>query len=308
MTRAPEYADPQRYIELSGFDGTWRDLFWNRDFLDLTARRFAFERVHDVLDVGCGAGHWSRAVLEHLPADARLVGVDVEEAFLSLAREKGDPARTEFRVGAAEALPFEDESFDLVTCQLVMIHIKDPAVALAEMKRVLRPGGLLLTAEPDNRAGNLALLGGEPRLPDEDILAIVGMLLRCDRGKLALGEGDQSIGGRLPGLLANAGFNDVVAYTNDRCISMHAPYQRADMLVAIDQELAWSSEGVSILCGSRADNLRFFEAGGGTRADFERSWESVRHWMNLVRDGVEAGTYHAARGFVMYLVGGRKAA
>ncbi|MCZ7684227.1 MAG: class I SAM-dependent methyltransferase [Sandaracinaceae bacterium] len=146
MTREPEYADPQRYIDLVGFRGGWRDLFWNADFLDLVARRLRLAEVKDALDVGCGAGHWGRALLPHLPASARLVGVDREEAFLALAREAADPRRTEYRVGTAEALPFDDASFDLVTCQTLLIHVRDPAVAIAEMKRVLRPGGVLLAA------------------------------------------------------------------------------------------------------------------------------------------------------------------
>lgn len=304
-TRAPEYADPQRYIDLVGFRGSWRDLFWNRDFLDLIARRLELTRARDVLDVGCGAGHWGRALLPHLHEDARLVGADVEESFLELARKAGDPRRTEYVVGRAEKLPFPDASFDLVTCQLVLIHVRDPAVALREMKRVLRPGGVLLAAEPDNRAGNLALLGGEPRPSDADLLLILELLLACDRGKLALGEGDQSLGGRLPGLLAEAGLREVVSYTNDRCITIHPPYERGDVKVWLEQELAWSSQDVSILCGSRNDNLRFFEAAGGAQERFELCWEAVRRWMALVREGIAAGTYHSGRGFVMYLAAGR---
>lgn len=304
MIREPEYADPQRYIDLAGFAGTWRDLWWNRDFLDLMVRRLELSGARDVLDVGCGAGHWGRALLPHLP-DAKLVGVDREPRFLELAREGADGARAEYVVGTAEALPFEDASFDLVTCQTVLIHVKDPAVAIAEMRRVLRPGGVLLAAEPDNRAGNLALLGGEPRPSDEDLLSIVSLLLRCDRGKLALGEGDQSIGGRVAGLLAAGGLTEVVAYTNDRCISFYPPYERGDMKVAIAQELEWSAEGASILCGSRSDNQRFYEAGGGTAAQFDAGWAAIDRWMAMVRDGIASGAYHAGRGFVMYLSAGR---
>ena len=307
MTQRPTYADPQRYIELAGFRGTWRDLWWNRDFLDLISRRLEIDASGDVLDAGCGAGHWGRALLPYLGPHARLTGVDPEEAFLELARAGTDPARSSFVTGTAEALPFADDSFDLVTCQTLLIHVRDPSMAIAEMMRVLRPGGVLLAVEPDNRAGNIALLGGEPRPSDEDILTILDLLLRCDRGKLALGEGDQSIGGRVAGLFAAAGIGEVVAYTNDRCMSVYPPYERGDMKVALEQELAWSADEVSILCGSRDDNERFFEAGGGTPAQFHTCWAAVERWMALVREGIERGEYHAARGFVMYLTAGRKA-
>ena len=308
MPSEPEYADPQRYIELVGFEGTWRDLFWNRDFLDLMGRRLDFDSVRSALDVGCGGGHWTRTVLSQLPTDARMGGPDREAAFLALARERCDASRTEFMVGTAEKLPFEDNTFDLVTCQLVLIHVQDPLVALTELKRVLRPGGLLLVAEPDNRAGNIAQLGGEPRPSDEDLLSIMSLLLCCERGKLALGEGDQSIGGRMPGLFHHAGLEQVVAYTNDRCTSIVPPYDRADMKVALQQELDWFEQGVSAICGTRADNLRFFDAGGGDPEQFDLGWAAMRRWMQLVRDGIESGAYHAGRGFVMYLVAGRKPA
>jgi len=222
-----------------------------------------------------------------------------------MARESGDPERTEYVVGTAERLPFPDASFDLVTCQLVMIHLADPALALREMRRVLRPGGVLLMAEPDNRAGNIALLGGEPRPSDQDFALLFELLLRTERGKSALGEGDQSIGGRLPGLAVAAGLDEVVAYTNDRCISLHPPYERGDMKVAMEQERSWYAQQVSVLCGSRADNWRFYQAAQGTRDDFDRGWQAVERWMDSVQESIAARTYHAARGFVMYLVAGR---
>lgn len=306
MANEPQYADPQRYIELVGFEGNWRDLFWNRDFLGFMGQRLGFERVSDVLDVGCGAGHWGRALLPHLPAGARLVGVDREPAFFELAREQTASDRARFVKGEAEQLPLEDASFDLVTCQTLLIHVADPALAIAEMKRVLRPGGLLLAAEPDNRAGNLALLDGEPRPSDADILLIMEMLLRGEAGKRALGEGDQSVGARLPGLFAASGMQGVVAHTNDRCISMYPPYARPDVQLALEKEREWMREDVTILCGSRPDSWRFYEAGGGSARDFDRAWAAVRRWMHSVDAGVDAGTYHAARGFVMYLVAGWK--
>lgn len=300
----PEYADPQRYAELTGFSGSWRELWWNRDFLDLMARRLELGAVRAALDVGCGAGHWGRSLKPSLHAEAKITGVDREPAFLEMARQ-ADPDG-DYREGTAESLPFEDDTFDLVTCQTVLIHVADAAVALAEMRRVLKPGGVLLAAEPDNLAGNLALLGGEPMLPDEDVARIVAMLLACDRGKRALGEGDQSIGPRVAGLMARAGLNEVRAYTNDRCQTLHPPYERGDAKVWLAQELEWVEQDVSILCGGRSDNARFHRAGGGAEADFDAAWESVRRWMALVKNGVAERSYDSARGFVMYLTAARK--
>ena len=137
MTDAPEYADPDRYIELAGFTGEWRDLFWNHDFLSLMARRWRLAEVRDALDVGCGAGHWGRALIKHLPAAARVTGVDLEARFCELARHeaaaRGLDERLDYLQGGVEALPFPADSFDLVTCQTLLIHVADVEAALTEM-------------------------------------------------------------------------------------------------------------------------------------------------------------------------------
>ena len=56
--------------------------------------------------------------------------------------------RFRYRVADAKTLPFPDASFDLVTCQTLLIHLADPSAVIAEMARVARPGGLVLAAEP----------------------------------------------------------------------------------------------------------------------------------------------------------------
>jgi SAM-dependent methyltransferase len=312
MTDAPEHADPERYADLTGFRGEWRDLFWNRDFLGLMAQRWRLGEVHEALDVGCGAGHWGRTVLSLLPASATLVGVDREPRFLELAREqaaaRGPSPRLSLVEGTAEALPFPDDRFDLVTCQMLLIHVADAEAVLREMIRVTRPGGLVAVVEPDNRAGNLALLSGTPSLLDDEIASLVLLQLVCERGKQQLGEGNGSIGGLLPGCFRAAGLSEVRAHTNDRCIDLAPPYQEPAMRMALQQELAWMAEDVSILTGSRHDTRRLFLAGGGSESAFESAWSVMLRWLRSIEQGIATGTYHAGRDCVLYLVSGRKPA
>jgi SAM-dependent methyltransferase len=305
MGDEPSYRSPERYVALAGFETGVRDLWWNRDFLALLAQRHRTRDAADVLDVGCGTGEWGRTVIRDLAPAARLTGIDREAHFVELARAK---ARSEdrFEVAPAEALPFADESFDLVTCQTVLIHVPDAAAVVHEMIRVLRPGGLMLLAEPDNLAGAVALLGGSPAPADEDIEAITALLLACQRGKRALGEGDDRIGAVLPGLLAAAGLTEVTAHTNDRCMSLHPPYDSAAMQLSLTQERAWARDDVTILLAARDDAQRFARAGGWDVHRFEVAWGAVRRWMDLVETGVIAGSYHSARAFVMVVTAGRK--
>lgn len=303
----PEHDDPARYEALAGFESGFRDLWWNSDFLALNAGRFGTQRAREVLDVGCGTGEWGRRVIRDLASEARLTGVDRVPEFLETARTRAQTLGRDgdsFVRGTAQSLPFEDASFDLVTCQTVLIHVADAGQVVREMRRVTKPGGVVLLAEPDNLAGNLALLGGTPDVPDEDIEALTSLLLACHRGKAALGEGDERVGARLPGLLAEAGLRDVAAFTNDRCMSLVPPYASPAQRLALDQEREWIGQDVSILVGSRPDAHRLARAGGWDDAHFEQGWVAMARWMSAVDEGTRAGRYHATRGFVMVLAGG----
>ncbi|MEV4596624.1 class I SAM-dependent methyltransferase [Amycolatopsis sp. NPDC049253] len=84
--------------------------------------------------------------LGRYPPDARVTGLDLSPAMLKLAKRRAaDLGRTvTLREGDAEALPFPDASFDTVVCTLGLCGFPDDRAAIAEMHRVLRPGGALL--------------------------------------------------------------------------------------------------------------------------------------------------------------------
>ena len=102
-------------------------------------------RVQDsalnILDVGCGTG----ANLEMLSQFGEAEGVDVSSEALAFCRERG---LTNVKQGAAEALPYETDSFDLVTGLDVVEHLDDDLAGLKEMQRVLRRGGRALLFVP----------------------------------------------------------------------------------------------------------------------------------------------------------------
>src|SRR6266498_700105 len=154
----------------------------------------------DVLEVAVGTG----LNLGSYPDDIRLTGVDFSPAMLERARDRalklGRPV--DLREGDAHALEFADGSFDTVVCTFSLCGIPDERQAVAEMRRVLRPGGLLLLA--DHVAGSawpvravqwlLELvtvpLGGEHlrRRPIEQVRAQGFQLQRQDRFKLGIVE------------------------------------------------------------------------------------------------------------------------
>jgi len=102
------------------------------------------------LDVGCGNGAFTEEIIERC-APIRVIGVDPSNDQLTYARARS--AAAEFRVGDAQALPFDDDEFDVAVMALVISFVPDPAKAAAEMVRVVRPGGLIASYMWDYPAG-----------------------------------------------------------------------------------------------------------------------------------------------------------
>lgn len=99
----------------------------------------------DVLEVAIGTG----LNLEHYPADIRLTGIELSPGMLRLARERAVELEREvdLREGDAHQLDFADGSFDTVVCTFSLCAIPNHDQAVAEMHRVLKPGGLLLLVD-----------------------------------------------------------------------------------------------------------------------------------------------------------------
>jgi SAM-dependent methyltransferase len=95
-----------------------------------------------VLDVGCGTGEITERLAAKYP-QATFVGIDLEEPHLDRARKRCAKfgSRVRFQVGDALAMPFADQQFDRVVCRHLLQAIPDAPKALAETRRVLRPGG-----------------------------------------------------------------------------------------------------------------------------------------------------------------------
>jgi len=96
------------------------------------------------LDVGCGNGAFTEALVGRC-APIELIGIDPSEGQLAFARTRPAAGLAQFRIGDAQALPFADDRFDVAVMALVLTYLSDPAKAVAEMARVVRPGGWVAT-------------------------------------------------------------------------------------------------------------------------------------------------------------------
>ena len=136
---------PRRYWDKHApkYDQEMR--FFDRRLFGDTRTWICRQASGQVLEVAIGTG----LNLDFYPADIRLTGVDFSPAMLEIARDRADKlGRTiELAEGDAHALAFPDNSFDTVVCTFGLCAIPDDRQAVAEMRRVLRPGGRLLLAD-----------------------------------------------------------------------------------------------------------------------------------------------------------------
>ena len=171
---------------------------WALDLVAAAVPR-AGERV---LDLACGTGIVARLAAPAVGLAGRITGVDSNEQMLAVARSLPDSQGITWRVGTATALPFADQTFDLVLCQQGLPFFPDRAAALREMARVLVPGGrVALTVWRSLRHNPTfaALVEAVDRYCGAQATATV-------RLSFTLGEAPELIG-----LLAQAGFSAIVA-------------------------------------------------------------------------------------------------
>ena len=112
---------------------------WSRRVAPRFLDWFAAPNGLDWLEIGCGTGALSAAILAQCGPKS-LIAIDPSEGFLGKARDNVRDARAEFRVGDAQALPVETASRDVIASALMLNFVPDRQKALAEMKRVTRPG------------------------------------------------------------------------------------------------------------------------------------------------------------------------
>jgi ubiquinone/menaquinone biosynthesis C-methylase UbiE len=174
--------------------------FWERRLFGDGRHWVCAQASGEVLEVAIGTGR----NLPFYPEGIRLTGVDFSAAMLELARRQADQLgrKVDLRLGDAQALDLPDASFDTVVCTLSLCAIPDERRAIAEMRRVLRPGGRLLlldhvAAAPRAARGAQWLLeritvplGGEHlrRRPLRQVQAEGFQIERRERSKLGIVE------------------------------------------------------------------------------------------------------------------------
>ena len=160
------------------------------------------EQGQRVLDFGCGPGTISMGLASAVEP-GELHGIDMEESQIELASaaaRAGGHDNATFHVGDVTALPFDDGYFDVAHCHAVLMHVADTQGALAEVKRVLKPGGII-SARETIVASSFLEPGAEETRPAWDTFANL----------VSANGGHPNMGRELRNALLEAGFSDIRA-------------------------------------------------------------------------------------------------
>ena len=210
----------------------------------------------DLLDVGCGPASITADLAERV-APGRVVALDAAAGALEAARatlrDRGLSEQVEVTSGDVMALPFEDASFDVVHAHQVLQHLADPVGALAEMRRVTRPGGIVAV-----RDAVYSAMTWFPEPAGMEQWRSVYMATARANG------GEPDAGSRLLSWARAAGFTDVTASAATWCYATPA-------------DRAWQSETWAQRCLT-SFGPQAVELGLADSADLETMAEAWRQW------------------------------
>ncbi len=205
-----------------------------------------------LLDCGCGPGTITVGLAEAV-APGLVVGVDVAPSQVQLAEETvavRGLMNVRFEVASVYRLPFSDGTFDLVFAHALFEHLSEPLAALEELRRVLRPGGLVALASPD--------WGGNLMAPEEpDVARAIEVFKAIQRRN----GGNPCVGREFGRLLEKAGFADI------RLTALYDCYEDVPLVAELLAQRIEEAVGRQVVAGSGLD-----------RGEVGTLCRALRHW------------------------------
>lgn len=269
----------------------------NEDYLDLLAKRFKLANYSSLADIGCGLGHWNKLLLPYLKKPAKIYAVDFEQAWLDKCKEDKSfylrrKCDVEFICSKAEELTLPDNFVDIVSCQTLLIHVKDIKSVLKEFYRIVKPGGIIICSEPNNLISPLMFDLVSQTESAESILNKVRFELSYAKGKEKLGQGKSYAVEIIPELMRETGFKNIRVYLSDKAE------------VFSDKE---NEETFNELFKNEYEKSRqYYSQVNNNLNDFEEYWKNLKQYYKTKNESAEKMPYLSCKGALMYIMYGEK--
>jgi ubiquinone/menaquinone biosynthesis C-methylase UbiE len=290
-----------------------RKFMWPEDTVEKIASWLGMKQGMTVVDVGCGLGYLGYTYWPYFGRGGRYTGVDLSQGLFKEAvrdaRKWARRGKAYFLAGDALKLPFKDSFADIAMCQTLLMHQSEPELVLAEMTRIVRPGGLVVCKEPDNLSSMMSKkYSSQPELSVEEELLMKKLALIGNKGRMKLGRGDWNIGPKVPIMMKKLGLVEIDARNNDNVNIVQPPYETAKQKHGL--EMAKHFLGIRRDRKERSfwknRQKEEFLAGGGELKEFERAWKIYNRIRRTCRRQIERGTYFSCGSGFFYVIKGRK--
>jgi len=192
-----------------------RSLYLNIDYLQfLIEKVWKITKKVDVIDFGCGYGYLGLVLMPLLPNGSSYTGVDISEELINKGKEIFEklPFNHKFILSSANNVPEKDDTFDIAICNSVLMHIPEPDAVLAEMKRITKNDGMIITCESNWNAVNALLyIDGIKKSKITD-LGFLQILFERIHEKT---KTDGNIGMKMPVIMARNNIKNIQARISD---------------------------------------------------------------------------------------------
>ena len=204
-----DWDDKFDYLELT------RSLYLNVDYLQfLVEKVWKITKKVDVVDFGCGYGYLGFVLMPLLPNGSTYTGVDISEELINKGREifKSVPFNHKFILSSANGVPEKDDAFDIAICNSVLMHIPEPDSVLAEMKRITKNNGMIISCESNWNAVNALMYIDGIKKSNITDLGFLQILFERVHEKT---KTDGNIGMKMPVIMARNNIKNIQARISD---------------------------------------------------------------------------------------------
>jgi SAM-dependent methyltransferase len=287
-----------------------RKFMWYEDTIDKLAKWLGLRHGMTAVDVGCGLGFLGYTFWPYFGKGGHYIGIDISSKLLQDSLRAADDWLTGgdigFVNGDAYRLPFTDNSVDWAMCQTLLMHLTHPKDALAELTRIVRPGGLVVCFEPDNLSSVLIKRHWSLPEPDtEELLLSFKIALIANKGRIKLGRGDNSIGIKVIHLMNELGLADIDARLGDRIWFLEPPYEGE--LQQYRLKMAKRNMLDEKHCKFFEEKEREeFLAGGGDSKEFDRYLKTGKRLRLIAREQFDKGYFFSCGSHDFYIAKGIK--